>query len=248
MGKQQLTKILVLSVFLAGCPLDGDKGLAGADGVDGIDGIDGLDGINCWDVNSNMVNDPEEDTNRDGRWDALDCSIKLQSAQNLDVELNHQHICEAFANLGQYPQGCPSDTHTKPAGTLRQIEFLLDSGAGYAVSCDHEPNNGLLSAIPKNGAYSWSLEGGFIASVTTVSALDELENNACFEICNADSECIASWAVYSSDPGATSFECHIFHHSDTVGNWERSCAADLSDCAARAGALEASQRWSTICP
>lgn len=234
--------LILITGLLAGCPLDGDKGSLG------VNGVDGADGINCWDTNSNRIDDQEEDINRDGIFNTKDCSSSLDSKQNIDVTLNHQHICEAFANLGQYPPGCPSDTHTKPAGTLRQIEFLIDSGAGYAVSCDHEPNNGLLSAIPKNGAYSWSLEGGFIASVTTVSALDELENNACFEICNADSECIASWAVYSSDPGATSFECHTFHHSDTVGNWERSCAADLSDCAARAGALEAAQRWSTICP
>lgn len=231
--------LIIITSLLAGCLLDGDRGKSG---------VDGVDGINCWDTNSNRVDDQEEDVNRDGVWNAKDCSDSLDSKQNMDVTLNHQHICEALANLGQYPQGCPSDTHTMPTGTLTQIDFLLDSGAGYAVSCDYEPNNGLLSAIPKNGSYSWSLEGGFIASVSTISALDELENNACFELCNADAECIASWARFGPDRDATSYECHLFHHSDTVGNWERSCAADISDCAARAGALESSERWSVVCP
>lgn len=33
----------------------------------------GSNGINCWDLNGNGVNDPFEDVNGDGAWDALDC-------------------------------------------------------------------------------------------------------------------------------------------------------------------------------
>ncbi|GAF75988.1 unnamed protein product, partial [marine sediment metagenome] len=33
----------------------------------------GTDGISCWDFNGNRVNDPEEDINGDGVFDALDC-------------------------------------------------------------------------------------------------------------------------------------------------------------------------------
>lgn len=33
----------------------------------------GTDGISCWDLNGNRVNDPEEDINGDGVFDALDC-------------------------------------------------------------------------------------------------------------------------------------------------------------------------------
>lgn len=33
-----------------------------------------IDGINCWDLNGNGVNDPAEDVNSDGNFDALDCA------------------------------------------------------------------------------------------------------------------------------------------------------------------------------
>jgi hypothetical protein len=33
----------------------------------------GSNGINCWDLNGNGINDPLEDVNGDGVWDALDC-------------------------------------------------------------------------------------------------------------------------------------------------------------------------------
>lgn len=35
--------------------------------------LPGADGINCWDLNGNDVDDPEEDVNGDGSFDALDC-------------------------------------------------------------------------------------------------------------------------------------------------------------------------------
>ena len=236
---KNILSIFFTTLFLTGCYLDGD------------DGTTGPAGINCWDLNGDRTNEPEEDINKDGQWDAQDCSSQAAvPVQNPDVELNHQHICEALANLGQYPTGCPSSTHTNPAGTLTPISFLLDSGFGYAVSCDYEPNNGLLSVVPKNGNYYWSLEGGFIAKTVTIEAVDELSNDACFNVCNADPECIASWASSELLPPVTAYTCHLFHHSDTVGNWERFCSDDIGNCA-RAGSggqLSTAQRWSAICP
>ncbi len=38
-----------------------------------IDGTDGIGGLNCWDLNGNGVEDPDEDVNGDGVFDALDC-------------------------------------------------------------------------------------------------------------------------------------------------------------------------------
>ncbi len=230
--------ILFCTLILAGCPLEGDDGNSGAAG------------INCWDTNSNRINDPEEDINGDDVWDAKDCSTQTLSTQNPDVELNHQHICEALANLGEYPTGCPSNTHTNPSGTLTKIDSLLNSGSGYAVSCDYEPNNGLLSVVPKNGNYYWSLKGGFIAKTISIEAVDELTNDACFNYCDADPECVASWATSELIPPVTSYTCHLFHHSDTVSNWERFCSDVISQCAAgdSGSQLSTAQRWSATCP
>lgn len=51
----------------------GPPGPPGPAGVDGTDGSDGADGINCWDLNGNGVNDPSEDVNSDGLFNADDC-------------------------------------------------------------------------------------------------------------------------------------------------------------------------------
>ncbi len=42
-------------------------------GPPGPAGPPGANGINCWDTNGNGMNDPAEDTNGDGVWDATDC-------------------------------------------------------------------------------------------------------------------------------------------------------------------------------
>ncbi len=44
----------------------GPQGVQGKQGFQGISGSDGLSGINCWDLNSNRINDLEEDFNKDG--------------------------------------------------------------------------------------------------------------------------------------------------------------------------------------
>lgn len=48
-------------------------GPEGPQGQPGEDGIDGADGLNCWDLDGDGLQDPEEDTNGDGSWNALDC-------------------------------------------------------------------------------------------------------------------------------------------------------------------------------
>ena len=51
----------------------GPTGPTGANGNNGAAGANGTNGINCWDLNGNGINDPSEDINGDGNWDALDC-------------------------------------------------------------------------------------------------------------------------------------------------------------------------------
>ncbi len=48
-------------------------GPPGPAGPAGPAGAAGANGINCWDTNGNGMNDPAEDTNGDGVWDATDC-------------------------------------------------------------------------------------------------------------------------------------------------------------------------------
>jgi hypothetical protein len=54
-------------------------GPQGLQGNPGATGATGPNGFHCWDTNANGVNDPAEDVNSDGSWDALDC----QGAQGI---------------------------------------------------------------------------------------------------------------------------------------------------------------------
>jgi len=52
----------------------GLQGPPGADGAPGAPGADGEDGLNCWDLDGDGIQDPEEDINNDTFWNALDCA------------------------------------------------------------------------------------------------------------------------------------------------------------------------------
>jgi hypothetical protein len=51
----------------------GEQGEQGDQGEQGEQGDQGDTGIHCWDLDGDRVNDPEEDTNGDGVFDANDC-------------------------------------------------------------------------------------------------------------------------------------------------------------------------------
>ena len=53
---------------------------SGTPGPEGPEGLPGNHGLNCWDVNSNGLNDVEEDTNNDGEYNALDCMWVLSNS------------------------------------------------------------------------------------------------------------------------------------------------------------------------
>ena len=219
--KFKLITITLLTILLTGCPIEGDNGNKGSAG------------INCWDLNSNRVNDQNEDINHDGSWDALDCTSNTSAAQSPEADLNHQHICEALANLGQYPEGCPSITHTVPAGTLTNIgspQFFDDGMEGY-TSCNNSPNNGLLSIKARDFVnpdgdtvkQAWfELEGGYIAKRELMPFASAVSGE-CQTRCQLDSNCVASLATRKT---SESSECNVFYHSDTVSKYERICGID----------------------
>ena len=55
-------------------------------------GVAGLNGINCWDTNQNGINDPSEDINSDGNWNALDCiGATGDTGDRKSTRLNSSH-------------------------------------------------------------------------------------------------------------------------------------------------------------
>ncbi|WP_420322155.1 collagen-like triple helix repeat-containing protein [Flagellimonas sp.] len=65
--------------FIACSGEDGEQGLQGIQGnpgtpgAPGQPGTPGADGIDCWDVDADGINDPDEDINGDEKFDGLDC-------------------------------------------------------------------------------------------------------------------------------------------------------------------------------
>jgi len=247
----KLIIITLLTFVLTGCPID-----------DGDNGATGLTGINCWDLNGDRVDDVDEDVNKDGLWDAYDCAVAASSAQNQAVELNHQHMCEALAlNIPPiYPVGCPSAAHTVPTGTLTDMTTLtfFDDGTGNRIqSCGDSPSNGLLSIslrdfVNPDGVtvkQGWfELEGGYIVSDGVMTRNAAILDNQCFKDCEADSNCIASVAVYKT---SESFSCRLFYHSDTAGKYERACGIDAPGFTAKEQCiltLGSDTLWASKCP
>ncbi|AWX45163.1 hypothetical protein HME9304_02173 [Flagellimonas maritima] len=66
-----IATIITIVLCLTSCTTE--DGLDGVKGDPGNIGETGTAGINCWDTNSDGVNDDTEDTNQDGEYNALDC-------------------------------------------------------------------------------------------------------------------------------------------------------------------------------
>ncbi len=261
--------IIMFSLLLGACdPDDGKAGATGTVGATGEQGPQGLAGaegetgeagINCWDSNLNHINDISEDINGDGVWNTQDCRTTITDTQSPEVVFNHQHMCEAFANLGQYPEGCPSDTHTVPTGTITQIfpAQLFEDGTGGYTSCTALPSEGLLTINIRDVVNSegndekhayYELEGAYIAADIIMSKNGVILDGACKARCENDSKCIGSNAIQKT---SEAMSCRIFYHSDSVSKYERLCA--IAPSAALAGeicqlGLGNANRWTAKCP
>ena len=80
---------LLFTAFLlsaAGCFEDGATGPAGPAGATGPAGPPG---VACWDLNSNGIGDPEEDTNGDGVVDVLDCQASAPPPGGVSTVAGH---------------------------------------------------------------------------------------------------------------------------------------------------------------
>ncbi|MEZ9209358.1 MULTISPECIES: hypothetical protein [Vibrio] len=253
--KTKLFITLTLVTLLSGCPLEGDNGNTGTTGQQGVNGVAG---INCWDLDGDRVDDTDEDINKDGVWDAYDCATASSSAQNQTVELNHQHVCVALANLGQYPEGCPSAIHTVPTGTLTDmtINTFFDDGTGNRLqSCSGSPSKlsiSLRDFVNSDGntvKQGWfEVEGGYIVSDGVMTRNAAILDKQCFKDCEADSNCIASEGVYKT---SESVSCRLFYHSDTAGKYERACGIDVPGFTAKEQCLltlGGNTLWAARCP
>lgn len=223
--------VLLCTLTLAGCPLDADDGQTGAQGEQGL---------SCWDLNNDGINDPDEDINADGNFTTADCNfqVSVKAEQHPEAKFNFKSFCDAFANLGQYPDGCPSATPTLPTGTLVTILNGLFADNNNDPS-EIESNQSALVSIRIDGHYAyWKFNNAFV--VDQFDFPSNANDRVCKLTCESDNLCVAAYA-HKFGSGA-SFSCSIFHYSDTLSaGWEGICGvgaiggngADAADSCSR---------------
>ncbi|MFM2598239.1 hypothetical protein [Vibrio fortis] len=169
---------------------------------------------------------------------ADDCQLSTPTVsvdQHPEANFNFKSFCDAFANLGQYPDGCPSATPSLPTGSL--VRLLRDN----FTDVDNEPSQiestqSDLVSIRVDGNYAyWSFKNSYVIKQFDFSAT---AGDECETACEGDSLCVAAYA-YKFGSG-NSFECSTFHYSDTLTTpWEGFCGADSNGLTA-AGSCEGS--------
>ncbi|EPN4980128.1 hypothetical protein ACT0HR_003516 [Vibrio alginolyticus] len=217
---KKLVLICFAAMLLSGCPLDGDNGTVGPQGEAGI---------SCWDINGDGVQDASEDVNGDGQFTAADCQALTSIEQHPEAKFNFKSFCDAFANLGQYPDGCPSAAPTLPTGSLVRIIGDQFADNNRDPEFIESLQSALLSIRVDGSVAYWSLHNSYVVDQFSFSAADL--NDPCKTACEGDGLCVAAYAVKNS--GATSYTCNVFHYSDTLTvPWEGFCGVDTGNLSA----------------
>ncbi len=150
----------------------GPIGATGPQGTTGVNGTNGTDGLECWDTNGNGIQDPAEDINIDGFWDALDC----QGAMGPTGATGPAGPTGATGATGpQGPIGATGPTGpTGPAGTYT-------AGAGIDLTGGIITNTMPDQTVALTGAGATSVAGAYpnftISSTDNVNDADADSTN-----------------------------------------------------------------------
>lgn len=128
-------------------------GPAGPTGPTGPAGAAGTNGINCWDANGNGINDPSEDTNSDGSWNALDCAGAAGAAGTAGTNgTNGTNGVNCWDVNGNGVNDPSEDTNSD--GSWNALDC---AGAAGAVGA-----TGATGAAGTNGINCWDVNGNGI--------------------------------------------------------------------------------------
>lgn len=108
-------------------------GSPGPQGDPGMDGVQGPAGLSCWDLNGNGVQDPLEDTNSDGVYNAIDCA----GGVDLSAILNRLADLEARLRNSDFD----SDGFTPSTGDCDDANFDINPNGAEGAIADGLDNN-----------------------------------------------------------------------------------------------------------
>jgi hypothetical protein len=129
----------------------------------GGQGNPGVSGINCWDINQNHINDPNEDMNNDGLFSSLDC-IGAQGPQGTPglttsggpIFINPQLIYQILVQNGYNSSTISVDFDTifgqNVSTVILYFESICTTGSSYnPSSCSvNALSNGINFEIIEN--------------------------------------------------------------------------------------------------
>ncbi len=140
---------VAVALLTGGCPTPPDDGGGGGDGgqgapgapgpagpegpqgIPGIPGEPGADGIQCWDANANGVDDPAEDTNGDGAFNAEDCRLLRDS--DFDAVADGEDNCPFAFNPEQTDED--ADTVGDECDVCPGADDTIDANADGVADC-----------------------------------------------------------------------------------------------------------------
>ncbi len=171
--------VLSLGLGLAGC--EGDDGSNGQDGTDGADGTDGTAGQSCWDLNYNLIGDPDEDINGDGVVDVYDCNAYASGAYEVEqlhagyfTEHDYEGTQSCLNCHGLMAQEVLETAHFEWAGVAQN---LVGAPAGQIHGKKDFLNNFCIG-VPSNEARCTQCHAGYGWSDSTFDFAD-IENIDC---------------------------------------------------------------------
>ena len=215
-----------LTMIFTGCS---DDGAAGAIGATGAAGVAGQAGISCWDLNEDGVKSmPDEDTNKDGHINVMDCRAIPSSPAVVTIDVNqttgasvNQHTRTAYSNFVDSPNRI--DLYTGTAG-----DYISAVYSGDLASLDQFVPNPTPDPC---GLWEWYTESsgnqiftakdvvGYSTMHYPVRVIDSnltLHHGAdnCRLACQADSQCVAAAYMIENTLRSNTLICTLGYKVD----------------------------------
>ena len=157
----------------------GPTGATGPQGEPGLQGPIGPKGIDCWDLNGNGLNDPEEDVNEDGQWNAEDCKGPQgdQATDDQDLELSGNTL-SLTNDLTPVDLSIYMDNTDEQSLVLTDDVLEITGGSGsvdlsfYGDDADPNPANELNTNLALNGSILELTDAGGVLTADLGSLTD----------------------------------------------------------------------------
>jgi hypothetical protein len=112
--------------------------------IENIDAVYGQNGLSCWDLDGDDVADSEEDINKDGVWDALDCRAP-EGSTGISGSVYRWNVFSTFHQASNSLTGWYANDNASMFGGISPSTWGDGSGKAFLMSPDKEVLRTLLT-------------------------------------------------------------------------------------------------------